>query len=150
MALSKFSAEEGGDNVMSEINITPLTDIFLVLLIIFMITQSAIVESAAKVNLPKATMTTPQESRGTTVMVTADNKIYVNHMPVEVGQLQATLADLVSEDPKKLVILQGDQAVLLGEVVRLMDIAKRAGATSISISAMKDETAPPPGMAPSP
>ena len=150
MALSKFSAEEGGDAVMAEINITPLTDIFLVLLIIFMITQSAIVESAAKVNLPKATMTQPQESRGTTVMVTSDMKLFVNQMPVEIGQLQATLADLISEDPKKLVILSGDQAVILGEVVHIMDIAKRAGAQSISISAMKDETAPPPGAPASP
>jgi biopolymer transport protein ExbD len=150
MALSKFSAEESGDAVMAEINITPLTDIFLVLLIIFMITQSAIVESAAKVNLPKATMTQPQESRGTTVMVTSDMKLFVNQMPVEIGQLQATLADLISEDPKKLVILSGDQAVILGEVVHIMDIAKRAGAQSISISAMKDETAPPPGALPAP
>lgn len=148
MALSKFSAEEGGDSVMAEINITPLTDIFLVLLIIFMITQSAIVESAAKVNLPKATMTQPQESRGTTVMVTADNKVFVNQMPVEIAQLQATLQDLVAEDPKKLVILSGDKTVMLGEAVRIMDIAKRAGAQAISISAQKEESlapvAPPP------
>ena len=150
MALSKFSAEEGGESLMAEINITPLTDIFLVLLIIFMITQSAIVESAAKVNLPKATMTQPQESRGTTVMVTSDMKIFVNQMPVEIGQLQATLADLVSEDPKKLVILSGDKSVMLGEAVHIMDIAKRAGAQAISISAMKDETAAPPGVAPAP
>ena len=147
MALSKFSAEEGGDAVMAEINITPLTDIFLVLLIIFMITQSAIVESAAKVNLPRATMTQPQESRGTTVMVTADNKIFVNQMPVEIAQLQGTLQDLVSEDPKKLVILSGDKTVMLGEAVRIMDVAKRAGAQAVSISALKDETAPPPGAA---
>jgi biopolymer transport protein ExbD len=150
MALSKFSAEESGDAVMAEINITPLTDIFLVLLIIFMITQSAIVESAAKVNLPKATMTQPQESRGTTVMVTSDMKIFVNQMPVEMPQLQATLADLISEDPKKLVILSGDKAVMLGEAVHIMDIAKRAGAQAISISAMKDETAAPPGAPPAP
>ena len=55
MALSKFSAEDSSEGLMAEINITPLTDIFLVLLIIFMITTSVMVESAAKVNLPKAT-----------------------------------------------------------------------------------------------
>jgi biopolymer transport protein ExbD len=142
MALSKFSAEESGEGLMAEINITPLTDIFLVLLIIFMITQSAIVESAAKVNLPKATMTV-QESRGTTVMVTADGKLFVNQMPVEMGQLQATLQDLIYDDPKKLVILQGDRSVMLGEAVHVMDVAKRAGAQAISISALKDETAAP-------
>jgi biopolymer transport protein ExbD len=138
MALSKFSAEETGDNLVAEINITPLTDIFLVLLIIFMITQSAIVESAAKVNLPRATQTQPQETRGVHVMVTADNKLFVNQLPVEEAQLQATLQDLLADDPKKLVILEGDQAVILGEVVHLMDLAKRAGALAISISAQKE------------
>ena len=136
MALSKFSAEEGGESIMAEINITPLTDIFLVLLIIFMITTSVMVDSAAKVNLPKASQTV-QEARGLTVSVTADNKIFVNQMPVEASQLQATLHDLLADDPKKLVILQGDQAVLLGEAVRIMDIAKRAGAQAISIAAQK-------------
>jgi biopolymer transport protein ExbD len=138
MALSKFSAEESGEGLMAEINITPLTDIFLVLLIIFMITTSVMVESAAKVNLPKATQTV-QEARGLTVMVTADNKIFVNQLPVEVSQLQATLHDLLADDPKKLVILQGDQSVLLGEAVRIMDLAKRAGALAISIAAQKQE-----------
>jgi biopolymer transport protein ExbD len=143
MALSKFSAgDEGGESLMADINITPLTDIFLVLLIIFMITTSAMVESAAKVNLPKATQTT-QEARGLTVMVTADNKIFVNQMQVDISQLESTLRDLLADDAKKLVILHGDQTVILGNVVRIMDIAKRAGATAISIAAQKTEQNPP-------
>jgi biopolymer transport protein ExbD len=137
MALSKFSAEDSSEGLMAEINITPLTDIFLVLLIIFMITTSAMVESAAKVNLPKATQTV-QEHRGLTVSVTADNKIFVNQMQVDSSQLESTLRDLLADDPKKLVILQGDQSVMLGEAVRVMDIAKRAGAQAISIAAQKE------------
>jgi biopolymer transport protein ExbD len=136
MALSKFSAEESGEGLMAEINITPLTDIFLVLLIIFMITTSAMVESAAKVNLPKASQTV-QEARGLTVSITADNKVFVNQMQVDPAQLEPTLRDLLADDPKKLVILQGDQAVLLGEAVHIMDLAKRAGAQAISIAAQK-------------
>ena len=136
MALSKFSAEDSSDGLMAEINITPLTDIFLVLLIIFMITTSVMIESAAKVNLPKATQTT-QEARGLTVSITADNKIYVNQMLVDPSQLEPTLRDLLADDPKKLVILQGDESVILGEAVHVMDIAKRAGAQAISIAARK-------------
>ena len=136
MALSKFSAEESAEGLMAEINITPLTDIFLVLLIIFMITTSVMIESAAKVNLPKATQTT-QEARGLTVSITADNKIYVNQMLVDPSQLEPTLRDLLADDPKKLVILQGDESVILGEAVHVMDIAKRAGAQAISIAARK-------------
>jgi biopolymer transport protein ExbD len=136
MALSKFSAEESSEGLMAEINITPLTDIFLVLLIIFMITTSVMIESAAKVNLPKATQTT-QEARGLTVSITADNKIYVNQMLVDPSQLEPTLRDLLADDPKKLVILQGDESVILGEAVHVMDLAKRAGAQAISIAARK-------------
>jgi biopolymer transport protein ExbD len=132
--------EDSEEAVFSEINITPLTDIFLVLLIIFMITTSVMIESAAKVNLPKATQTT-QEARGLTVTITADNKIYVNQMLVDPSQLEPTLRDLLTDDPKKLVILQGDQSVILGEAVRVMDLAKRAGAQAISIAARK-ESAP--------
>ena len=82
MALSKFSAEESSqDGLMAEINITPLTDIFLVLLIIFMITTSAMVESAATVNLPKAQQVV-EEARGLTVTVTADRRIFVCNQSV--------------------------------------------------------------------
>ena len=137
MALSKFSAEDSSEGIMAEINITPLTDIFLVLLIIFMITTSAMVESAAKVNLPKASQTV-QEARGLTVSITADNKIFVNQMQVDRSQLEPTLRDLLADDPKKLVILQGDQSVMLGEAVHVMDLAKRAGAQAISIAAQKE------------
>jgi len=136
MALSKFGGEDGSEGLMAEINITPLTDIFLVLLIIFMITTSAMVESAAKVNLPKASQTV-QEARGLTVSITADNKVFVNQMAVDPAQLEPTLRDLLADDPKKLVILQGDQSVMLGEAVHVMDVAKRAGAQAISIAAQK-------------
>ncbi|MBI2963945.1 MAG: biopolymer transporter ExbD [Deltaproteobacteria bacterium] len=141
MALSKFSAEESQEALMAEINITPLTDVFLVLLIIFMITTSAMVETAAKVNLPKATQTV-QEARGLTVTVTSDHKIFVNQMQVELSQLESTLRDLLADAPKKLVILQGDRTVLLGDAVHIMDLAKRAGAQAISVAAQKESPAP--------
>jgi len=142
VALGNVGDDDGGEGIFADINITPLTDIFLVLLIIFMITQSAIVESAAKVNLPKATQTA-QESRGVTITLTADDRIFVNQLPIETPQLLGTLQDLLADDERKLVILQGDESALLGRVVALMDIAKRAGAQAISIAAEKRDL--PPG-----
>jgi biopolymer transport protein ExbD len=136
MGLGKVSMEESSDAVMAEINITPLTDVFLVLLIIFMITTSAMVESAAKVNLPKAQQVV-EEARGLTVTVTADGRIFVNQLAVESAQLEPTLRDLLADDPKKLVILQGDQSVVLGQAVRILEAAKRAGASAVSIAAQK-------------
>jgi len=143
MAFKVNGGDESSDSIMAEINITPLTDIFLVLLIIFMITTSAMVESAAKVNLPKSSQTV-EETRGLTVTVTADNRMFVNQVPVPAEQLEATLRDLLTDDKKKLVILQGDQAVLLGQVVQIMDAAKRAGAVAISVAAEKPHESEPP------
>lgn len=136
MGFGKVSQEESSDEVMSEINITPLTDVFLVLLIIFMITTSAMVESAATVNLPKAQQVV-EESRGLTVTVTADGRLFVNQMAVDKAQLEPTLRDLLTDDPKKLVVLQGDETVVLGQAVDILQAAKRAGATAVSIAAQK-------------
>ena len=69
MAMTPLGGGEDSSDIVAEINITPLTDIFLVLLIIFMITSSAMIESGGKINLPKA-VATRTESRGTTVTLT--------------------------------------------------------------------------------
>jgi biopolymer transport protein ExbD len=136
MGLGKVALEESSDSVMSEINITPLTDVFLVLLIIFMITTSAMVESAATVNLPKAQQVV-EEARGLTVTATSDGRLFVNQLAVDRAQLEPTLRDLLTDDPKKLVILQGDETVVLGQAVEILQAAKRAGATAVSIAAQK-------------
>jgi biopolymer transport protein ExbD len=131
-----FTPLDGGDksDIVAEINITPLTDIFLVLLIIFMITSSAIVESGGKVNLPKAVQT-QSEPRGTTVTITPNHEIFVNQKKVAETSLEATLKDALSASPDKIVILRGDKEVLLGEAVKVLSIVKRAGASEIAIAA---------------
>ena len=131
MAFGKITAEDSGDSLMADINITPLTDVFLVLLIIFMITTSAMVESAAQVNLPKAQQVV-EEARGLTVTATSDGRLFVNQLAVDNAQLEPTLRDLLTDDPKKLVILQGDESVVLGQAVDILQAAKRAGANAVS------------------
>jgi biopolymer transport protein ExbD len=127
----------GGDDnseIVAEINITPLTDIFLVLLIIFMITSSAMIESGGRINLPKA-VATRSESRGTTVTLTPKHEIFVNQKKVSEDGLEKTLQEALSISPDKTVILRGDKDVLLGDTVKVMSIIKRAGATEIAIAA---------------
>src|SRR6476659_10445679 len=92
MAMTYLSSNENGSDIMAEINITPLTDIFLVLLIIFMITSSAMIESGGKVNLPKA-VATQSESRGTTVTITPKHEIFVDQKVVKEEALEKTLQD---------------------------------------------------------
>jgi biopolymer transport protein ExbD len=132
--MTPLGGSDENSDIMSEINITPLTDIFLVLLIIFMITSSAMIESGGKVNLPKA-VATQSESRGTTVTLTPKKEIFVNQKKVSEESLEPTLKEALNASADKTVILRGDKDVLLGETVKVMSIIKRAGATEIAIAA---------------
>jgi biopolymer transport protein TolR len=134
MAMTPLGGNEDNSDIVAEINVTPLTDIFLVLLIIFMITSSAMIESGGKINLPKA-VATQSEARGTTVTLTPKHEIYVNQKKVSEESLEATLKAALSTSPDKTVILRGDKEVLLGETVKVMSIIKRAGASEIAIAA---------------
>ena len=95
MALTPIGGTDEHSEIVAEINITPLTDIFLVLLIIFMITSSAMVESGGKVNLPKA-VATQSEARGTTVTLTPKREIFVNQKLVSEEALEKTLQETLS------------------------------------------------------
>ncbi|HVN28376.1 MAG TPA: biopolymer transporter ExbD [Candidatus Binataceae bacterium] len=134
MAVSGPKGGEGG--VFADINITPLTDIFLVLLIIFMVTTAVTIESAAHVDLPKAeAANTPQDKpKGIIVTLTADHQIMVNSTSVSLGQLQGSIHDALDKSSDKIVIFQGDPKVILGDMVHILDIAKSAGAEAIAIA----------------
>jgi len=134
MAITPLGGDENDSSIMAEINITPLTDIFLVLLIIFMITSSAMIESGGKVNLPKA-VATKSETRGTTVTLTPKKEIYVNQKKVTEEGLEPALKEALAASADKIVILRGDKDVLFGDTVRVMSMIKRAGASEIAIAA---------------
>ncbi|MGH7797162.1 MAG: ExbD/TolR family protein [Candidatus Binatia bacterium] len=133
MAMTPLGGNEESE-IVAEINITPLTDIFLVLLIIFMITSSAMIESGGKVNLPKA-VATQSESRGTTVTLTPKREIFVDQKLVSEAAFEKTLQEALSKSADKTVILRGDKDVLLGDTVKVMSMIKRAGASEIAIAA---------------
>jgi biopolymer transport protein ExbD len=137
MAVSGPSGGSGpGGGVFSSINITPLTDIFLVLLIIFMVTTSVTIESAAHVDLPQAENTSP-ENKGVIVTYTSQHEIFVNSRDVPERELEPSLREALGKVDVKIVVFQGDRKVLLGDMVRILDIAKRAGAGTIAIAAQK-------------
>jgi biopolymer transport protein ExbD len=111
-----------------------------VLLIIFMITSSAMIESGGRINLPKA-VATRSESRGTTVTLTPKHEIYVNQKKVTEENLEKNLQEALGISPDKTVILRGDKDVLLGDTVKVMSIIKRAGASEIAIAAEAERKA---------
>ena len=130
--------ENPDDGVVAEINITPLTDVFLVLLVIFMVTTSVVANQGKNIDLPGAAVSdhTPQ---GVTVEVTPDGKIAVNDVAVSNEDLYRVLSAALASSREKVVILRGDKAVLLGQAVNILDVAQQAGAQGIALA-----TKPPP------
>jgi len=125
--------ENGDEGVVAEINITPLTDVFLVLLIIFMVTTSVVANQSKQVDLPGAAVseTTP---KGVTVTVLQDGSMQVNDALTSDADLYARLEAALKDTREKLVILRGDKNVLLGKAVNILDVAQQAGATGIALA----------------
>jgi biopolymer transport protein ExbD len=132
MALGNPRRAKGA--IMAEINITPLTDIFLVLLIIFMVSSAAMVESGAKISLPQVD-TTAAQPREITVTVTPDDKVYVNNELTSMDDFERALRDQIASRPDVPVVLEGDRDVLFGEAVQILSMAQKAGASQIAIAA---------------
>jgi biopolymer transport protein ExbD len=119
---------------MADINITPLTDVFLVLLIIFMITTSAMMKPE-DVQLPE-NAEEQEETQGVMVTMTPSREIYVNDRPVSADDatVVSALRDALGRSKDKVVILAGDRQVVLGEVVRVLGLAKEAGASGFALA----------------
>ena len=131
-------SENGDEGVVAEINITPLTDVFLVLLIIFMVTTSVIQNQGKNIDLPGAEVS-DSTPKGVTVTVSPDGGILVDDEPTQESDLFKVLEAALADTREKLVILKGDKNVLLGKAVNILDVAQQAGATGIALA-----TKPPP------
>jgi len=139
--LGEETIDTGSESVVAEINITPLTDVFLVLLIIFMVTSTALVESEVasragmKVVLPKANAAGPVSQRRSdpVLTVTKANEIYLGSKKVAAADLEAEIRKALQNVGSETLLIRGDKSVLLGSAVDIMSTAKRAGATHIAI-----------------
>ena len=115
------------DEAMSEINMTPLVDVMLVLLIIFIITVPVLTHSV-KIDLPRAD-NTPNEIKPETVTlsVTADAAIHWNETVVTFEELELRLLEAAKQDPQPELHLRGDKTVDYEHVIKVMAAAQRAG-----------------------
>lgn len=122
-----FGGGSNDDEVMSEINMTPLVDVMLVLLIIFIITVPVLTHSV-KVDLPRAD-NTPNEIKPETInlAVNADGQIYWNEAQVSEEELDLRLATASSMEPQPEIHIRGDKAVSYEHVVKTMAAVQRAG-----------------------
>jgi biopolymer transport protein ExbD len=145
MAIGGPGAPDDGElesvgGIFADINITPLTDIFLVLLIIFMVTTTAIAEAGKdeggfQVNLPKgARADAGGIARDLTVAILADGRVVVAGKVQDDAALRATFAAARGRSPETLVLFQADEGVPHGQVVRVMEQAREAGLSRLAIA----------------
>ncbi len=119
--------------IVAEINVTPLVDIMLVLLIIFMLTAHLIAKQAIEVELPRASQSTTLPPTTLSVTLTRDGALFLNAAPVTPDALRLAVKDAVAKDPKTQAIIVGDKSVSHGRVVWVLDTIKALGITSFAI-----------------
>ena len=124
--------------IMADINITPLTDIFLVLLIIFMVTSSVLTSNGVDVNLPQASPQTSQaQPEGIVVSLLPAGRMAVNGLAIDSGDygtLEASVKKAFTQTKSRLVILEGDRESFLGSAIEVMDATRKAGAEKFAIA----------------
>lgn len=117
---------------MSEINVTPMVDVMLVLLVIFMVTAPFLLQ-AVPVNLPK---TAPVEKlipvKKVELIIDADGNVYVDQAQIAGGDLESRLAELIAADPDLSVQLKADYRVAYGRIAEVMAAVNRAGIARMS------------------
>lgn len=124
----------------SEINITPFTDVVLVLLIIFMITSPFLITGSYKVKLPQSTNSETDMSKGVEVYLTENNEVMINNKVIQLQDLQWNVKNEFESLGTKDVIIKADKNVRHGSFIQLLDELKKAGAIKLLISTTRIET----------
>ena len=136
--MAGFANGGDDDELISGINITPLVDIVLVLLIIFMVTATYIVRDAIEVDLPRAAH--GGEATGTTlaVVLTREGAIYLDGVKRTEAELATRTREVVAKDRDARAIISADKGALHGAVVRVIDVVKGAGVSRFAINIEKE------------
>jgi len=117
-------------SVLGEINVVPLVDVVLVLLLVFMIT-APMMSRGIDVSLPVADQPQKEPEDRITVSVRADGRTFVGERPVNIALLEDTLRGLLAANASKVVYLRADESLRYGSVIEVVDVVKRAGADQI-------------------
>ncbi|CAM9210827.1 MULTISPECIES: ExbD/TolR family protein [Acinetobacter] len=121
------------DDVVSEINITPLVDVMLVLLIVFIVT-APLLTNTVKVNLPKAAPTqATSQNKATVISVKEDGAVYIDQKQVQVEQFEQELSQVKKSQDDLIVNLNADETVAYGVIAKLLASIERVGVDKLSV-----------------
>lgn len=124
----------GNDEPMTEINVVPLVDIVLVVLIIFMVTATLMETPSIKVNLPEAATGESTEPSSLGITVAADGKLFLDGEPVTEDGLRAAVRAAKAEKADVVCLIAGDKDARHGDVTRVIDLVKQEGVAKFAIN----------------
>jgi biopolymer transport protein ExbD/biopolymer transport protein TolR len=127
-----FSSKGHTQTALAEINITPLVDVVLVLLLIFMLT-APVLQSGVDVAIPKTRSVNQLTEERMVVTIDREQNVFLQDKPVNVNQLPSLLKTTGKADTKRIIYLRADERVPFGAFASVMDAVKQAGITNISI-----------------
>jgi biopolymer transport protein ExbD len=130
--------------IIAEINVTPLVDIMLVLLIIFMLTAHLIAKQAIEVELPRASNSTTLKPTTLAITLTKEGALYLDDKPITAEAFKTAVAEAVAKDPKTQAVITGDKSVSHGRVVWVLDVVRSLRVTSFAIQIDPSNVTAPP------
>ncbi|MCU0698530.1 MAG: biopolymer transporter ExbD [Myxococcaceae bacterium] len=132
-------AQQDDDGEITGINVTPLVDIVLVLLIIFMVTANFIVRETVEVDLPKAANSNDKTVQGP-VMITLDKdaNVFLDGAPTDMTALLGKMKEAVEKDKEVRAIISADQSLNYGKVMNVIDLVKEAGIAKFALNIVKE------------
>jgi biopolymer transport protein TolR len=137
-----FTSRSGHtQTALAEINITPLVDVVLVLLVIFMLT-APVLQSGIQVNVPKTKTVREITQQRTVVTIDKDQQVFLNDKPVNLNDLPNILRSQSSDATNQVIYLRADEKVPFGAFALVMDAVKQSGITNVSIVTQPAETTP--------
>ena len=120
------------------IDLTPLMDIVFIMLIFFIVTTSFIKESGVDINRPTANTAERKERGNILIAITANDEVWIDKRRVDIRAVRANVERLKAENPEGSVVIQADKDSKNGLLVQVMDQARLAGVSNISIAATQD------------
>jgi len=126
------------DPIKVQAPLTSLIDIVFLLLIYFMLTTNFMVEEGIKIKLPQAKAAAPQTEEVLTVYVDQQGRAYLGTEELSLSRLFDRLKEKIGSKENKLVVIRADRAVILNKAVKVMDIAKAAGAGRLCLATEKE------------
>jgi biopolymer transport protein ExbD len=130
--LKSLMRSEVAKSIMSEINVTPLVDVCLVLVIIFMVTTTAFLEPPFEIHLPKAHTAEQTKEEHLFVAISPEGGLAINESQIESGIFTEMITQKIKQSRHKLVIIRADEEAKSGAVLDVLNIVKKAGARRIT------------------